>query len=218
MAAACAPEVRREIEETTRLAMDGVVPLQAVFARRLALVAPSRAAVEAIGARYIACAVPQVRETLAALTALGKDLHIVSGGLLPAVLPFAEWLGLPAARVDAVPVLFDAQGRFAGFDAAHPLACSGGKRFVVASLQSPSAPLRTAFVGDGMTDAETRDIVDCFLCFTGVARRPGVAALAHHVVAGPSFAALLPCLCDAAELKQLARDPAHRGLVRDAQT
>ncbi|MGQ0552730.1 MAG: HAD-IB family phosphatase [Planctomycetota bacterium] len=218
LAAGCAPEVRREIEETTRLAMDGRVPLEQVFARRLSLVSPSRAAVEAIGARYIACAVPQVRETLAALAALGKELHVVSGGLLPAVRPFAEWLGVPASHVHAVPLDFDETGRYAGFDAAHPLACSGGKRHVVAGLcVEPQHAARTAFIGDGMTDAETRDVVDCFLCFTGVVGRPGVTALAHAVVAGPSFAALLPHLCDEGELAVLARDPAHRGLLRDAR-
>jgi len=206
------PEVRTEIARLTEAAMSGEVPLQEVFGRRLELVAPRRNDVATIGRRYIEEAVPGVRETFAALRSLDKELRIVSGGLRLAVVAFANWLGVPDERVHAVQTWFDADGRLLRFDLQSPLVRRGGKREVLAAL--PAA--RTALIGDGMTDAEAADLVDCFVAFGGVRRRPAVEALAHVIVPGPNFAALLPELLTAAELDRLRRDPRHRALVETA--
>jgi len=201
---------REQIAELTAQAMDGRIPLQDVYARRLELVRPSRNAVATIGRRYIETAVPQAQQTLVALRSLGKELLIVSGGLRMAVVTFAGWLGLSDQHVHAVKIWFDGDDRFVDFERGHPLARSGGKREVLAALP----PRRTAFVGDGMTDAEAADVVDCFVCFGGVVARPAVAARAHVVVNEPSLAALLPVLCTPAELDRLRRDPRHVALLR----
>lgn len=200
---------REQIAALTRQAMEGRVPIEAVYGRRLSIAAPTRVRVATLGRRYIEEAVPQARETIAALRALGKELHVVSGGLHLPVVAFAGWLGIDDGHVHAVRIRFDADGRMTGWEEDSPLARGGGKRQVLAALPAR----RTAFVGDGMTDAEARGVVDAFVCFTGVVARPEVAALAHAVVAGPSLAALLPVLCTGAELDTLARDPRHRALV-----
>jgi phosphoserine phosphatase len=140
---------------------------------------------------------------------LGKELRIVSGGLRLAVVTFAGWLGVEDDHVHAVQAWFDGDSRLSSFDRDNPLTRSGGKKQVLASLP----PKRTAFVGDGMTDAEARDAVACFICYTGVARRPEVAALAHAVVEGSNFANLLPALCSPDELAKLTRDPRHGRLI-----
>jgi phosphoserine phosphatase len=201
---------RAEIAELTAQAMDGRVPLQEVYGRRLELVRPSRNAVATVGRLYIESAVPQARETVAALRSLGKELRIVSGGLRMAVVTFAGWLGISDACVHAVKVRFDGDEHYMDFEREHPLARAGGKRAVLAGLPKR----RTAFVGDGMTDAEAADVVDCFLCFGGVVARPAVAARAHVTVNEPSLAALLPALCTSAELDRLRRDPRHAVLLR----
>ena len=200
---------RAEIAELTAQAMDGRVPLEEVYGRRLQLVAPRRNDVATVGRRYIETAVPQAREVMAALKALGKELRVVSGGLRLAVVTFAGWLGIEDDHVHVVQAWFDGDGRLTNFDRESPLARSGGKRQVLASLPRK----RTAFVGDGMTDAEARDVIDCFVCYGGVVRRPEVAALAHAVVNEPNFAALLPALCSPAELAKLKRDPRHGRLL-----
>ncbi|MEQ1893457.1 MAG: HAD-IB family phosphatase, partial [Planctomycetota bacterium] len=99
-----------EVKELTRAAMEGQIALEEVFGRRLALVRPTRADVERIGQLYLEKLVPGVGALVAALHALGKHVHIVSGGLLPAVRHVAEALAIPAARVHAVDLSFDAHG------------------------------------------------------------------------------------------------------------
>lgn len=205
-----AGERRAEIEALTAAAMRGEVPLEGVYGDRLRRIAPSRMAVATLGRTYVERAVPGARELVAGLTSLGKEVRIASGGLHLAVVTFAQWLGLPDLRVHAVKVYFDEQSHYRGFDTASPLARAHGKRELVAGWPQK----RTAFVGDGMTDAETRDVVDAFVCFAGVARREEVVALADHVVDVPNLARLVRVLCTADERARLARDPRQRALVR----
>lgn len=206
-----AGELRQnQLRELTEAAMSGRVPLQEVYSRRLALVSPRRNDVATLGRRYIEQAVPEAKETLGALRYLGKELVIVSGGLRLAVVAFGGWLGVPDRNVHAVAAWFDGNGALSHIDARSPLVRSGGKREVLAGLPA----LRTAFVGDGMTDAETRAAVDTFICYAGVVRRPEVAAHASAVVETPSLGGILPVLCTVEELDRLRRDGRYRALVQ----
>lgn len=204
-----AGEHKAQIAELTEQAMSGKLPLEEVYARRLGIVRPLRTAVATLGRRYIESAVPQAQQTMAALKMLGKELRIVSGGLRMPVATFAGWLGIDDAHVHAVQIWFGSDHRVNRFDRESPLARSGGKREVMASLPKK----RTVIVGDGMTDAEAAEVADCFVCFTSVVARPEVMARAHVVVAGPSAADLLPVLCTPDELAKLSRDPRHGKLV-----
>lgn len=203
---------REEVARLTRDAMEGKVPLERVYARRLALIRPSHDDVARVGSRYIERAVPDARAVLGALRSLGKELRIISGGLHFAVASFGRWLGVTDAGVDAVRVSFDSSGRFAGYDEHSPLTRTDGKRDVLAALP----PKKTALVGDGMTDARAKDVVDTFVCFTGVVRREEVVAAADVVVDGPSFSSLLRVLCTPDEIDRLRRDPRHASIVPEA--
>ncbi len=181
---------REAIEALTNSAMRGEVPLETVYGARLELIRPTRDAVDALGARYIAAAVPDVRETLRALRAHGVVVKVLSGGLRQAILPFAAWLGLSDDDVAAVDLHFHPDGRYAGFDQASPLGRSGGKRAVVDSWRA-SLPRPIMMVGDGITDLEARPAVDRFVAYAGVVDRPAVTAAADTVIRTPS---LLPIL------------------------
>lgn len=181
---------RSEIAALTAGAMHGEFPLEAVYGRRLAIIRPTRADIEALSRRYIAAAVPGAREVVTTLREAGIEVGIVSGGLRPALLPFAEWLGVPAHRVAAVDLHFDARGDYAGYDDSSPLARAGGKRELLARWR-PSLRPPVLFVGDGATDLEARPEVDAFVAFMGVVDRPAIAAAADMLVSAPS---LLPVL------------------------
>ena len=203
---------REEIAQLTRDAMEGKLTLEDVYAKRLALIKPSHDDVARVGSRYIEKAMPESRASLAALRSLGKELRIVSGGLHFAVASFGRWLGITDAGVDAVRVSFDSTGRFIGYDEHSPLTRTDGKRDVLAALP----PKKTALVGDGVTDARAKDVVDTFICFTGVVRREEVVAAADVVVEGPSYSQLLLVLCTPEELDRLRRDPRHAAVVPEA--
>jgi len=182
---------RPEIERLTEAAMAGEVPLEQVYGRRLELVRPSRARVEALAAEYIAALVPDAREVVAALRAEGVAIRIVSAGLLPAVRGLAPALGLAHSDVAAVDIRFDMDGRYAGFDTASPLTRSGGKAELIAAWREElRSPLM--LVGDGVTDLEAYDVVDLFVAYAGVAARDVVVSGADVVVRTLSLAPILP--------------------------
>jgi phosphoserine phosphatase len=173
-------EHRAAVAELTARAMSGTLPLEEVYARRLELARPGRVELEALASRYVDGLLPGARETVAALSAAGVDVRIISGGLRPAVLAVAAALGVESERVYAVGVELDSDGAYAGYEDGSPLARSGGKRRLIEGLADLPRP--ALLVGDGATDLEARPAVDAFACFTGVARRDAVAAAADYVI------------------------------------
>ncbi|MCC7053380.1 MAG: haloacid dehalogenase-like hydrolase [Gemmatimonadaceae bacterium] len=167
--------VSRLIVALTSDAMDGRITLGEVYGRRLAIIRPTRDELAALGREYIATVLPGAREAIAAWQAEGVRVDLVSGGLRDALLPLADWLGVPRDRVHAVDVTYDDDGVAAHVREPAVLARAGGKPLVVQSLRLPRPVLAA---GDGATDAELAGIVDHFIAFTGVARRANVVALA----------------------------------------
>lgn len=192
---------REQIQALTEAAMDGSVPLEEVYGRRLELIRPTRARLEEMSAKYVRALVPHARETVAALRWLGKTVRIVSGGLLPAVLAVARELGMDDADVAAVGIHFDADGAYAGFESASPLARSNGKAQVIGAWNLPRPAL---LVGDGATDREARPAVDAFAAYMGVAWRAAVADGADYVLRDASLAPILALACSDEDRARLA--------------
>jgi phosphoserine phosphatase len=172
-------EVTTAVDAMTNDAMTGALPLDAVYAKRLALVRPSRSDLSALASAYSAGLMPGAQDAIRTLREAGVHLALVSGGLREAILPFAAELGFMARDVHAVELRFTADGAYNGFDDETPLACSGGKPRVARAL---GLPPRVLAVGDGSTDAELKPCVDAFAAFTGVARRESVVAVADYVI------------------------------------
>lgn len=177
----------------TEAAMNGEVPLEEVYARRLEMVRPSQEQIKQLGRVYIDHQVEDAREVIATLRDAHVDVHIVSAGIEQAILPLAQELGLQARAVHAVRLSFDERGGYAGFDRKTPLTRSRGKETVVRNIRS-RAKGKVAFVGDGVSDLETKDVVDLFVGFGGVKHRAEVAAGAHAYITDRSFRPLLELL------------------------
>ena len=180
------PEVARAVELATRRAMEGVVPLDAVYAERLALIRPTRDEIARLGAVYVRAMAPDTIRSVERMTQSGVRVVIVSGGLRDALLPMATVLGIPATDVHAVRVTYDASDAVESLDGVQPLATAAGKPLVVRGLRLE--PLTLA-VGDGMTDAAIRPVVAAFAVYTAYARRETVIAQADHCI--DSFTALV---------------------------
>lgn len=207
LAAARAAEVRA----LTDAAMRGELPLEEVYGERLELIRPTRERVEDLGRQYVQTLVPHAREVVAALLFLGKEVRVVSGGLLPPVAHVAAALGVGPEAVAAVGIRFDAEGGYAGFDAESPLARSGGKEAVVRAWDLPR---RVLLVGDGATDLEARPAVDAFAAYMGVAFRPAVAAGADVVLRAESLSPVLALAAGPADRDRL-RGTEHEAVLRE---
>jgi len=163
----------------TERAMEGKLPIEAVYSERMRAIKPDLAEIEQLGRVYVERMAPRARETLTELRARGIELVMVSGGLREAILPLARELGVGEQRVHAVSVFFDEEGNYAGFDERSPLTRQDGKRSTVRDMGLRGPILA---VGDGMTDCEIRQVVEGFAAFTGFMRREPVVQRADFVI------------------------------------
>jgi phosphoserine phosphatase len=162
------------VEEMTNDAMEGRLPVERIFERRLELIEPRREDLAAVGRKYVETVEPTARATIAALVARGWTPVIVSGGFTQAIQPLADYLGV--TRIEAVELKFTPEGTYDGFDAQAPTTRTGGKAEVIARLRRELAPATTVMVGDGVSDLEARPAVDRFIGYGGYVVRPKVQA------------------------------------------
>ncbi|MEO7415030.1 MAG: HAD-IB family phosphatase [Opitutaceae bacterium] len=184
------PEVFAAVESMTNEAMNGKISVEAVFGRRLEIIQPNRAQVEAIGRRYVETIEPTAKSTVAALVERGWTVVILSGGFRPVIEPLARVLGIK--RVEAVDLFFDPVGNYRGYDTKYPTTRSGGKPEVISLLKNELQPAETVMIGDGVSDLESKPVVDRFIGFGRYTVRPKVEAGADAFIF--SLADLLPLL------------------------
>ena len=208
-----------EIKAMTDAAMDGEVYLDAVYDRRLEMLAPTHEEIVAVEPLYRSTVVQDAAGVIAALRAAGKEVFIVSGGLLAAVRPFGRWLGVPHDHIRAVSLEYDAlTGEWWDYledqwdqrlDVEYkdsedtPLVQASGKSDVVAEMLGDRRG-RSVLVGDGVSDLAARNVVDLFVGFTGVVSRPHVVAESEVLVVGESLAPLLGILLTESEQNALS--------------
>jgi phosphoserine phosphatase len=179
LAAQRGPEIETWSASLTERAMSGELPIEKVYGERMGRVRPRKAEIEELGRIYVQCMATGAREAFDEFRRHGIDTVMVSGGLREAILPLAGELGVDTHRVHAVSVYFDERGEYAGFDESSPMTRQKGKRLTVRDmgLQGPILA-----VGDGVTDAEMRPVVDGFAAFTGFTRRDPVIQRADFVI------------------------------------
>ncbi len=172
----------------TEAAMNGSLPLEAVYAKRLTLIKPSRADLTWLADAYIAEQTVDSHEVFSTLAAQGKQLHIISGGLRPAILPLAKSLGVPAEHVHAVDIYFNQDGSYHDYEQHSPLARNGGKAAVVSVLTQAG---KVVMIGDGITDMEAKQAGAYTIGFGGVVQRETVKQSADVYVTTASLRGVL---------------------------
>ena len=169
-----------EMAALTDAAMNGTVSLEAVYGQRLALIKPNKDSIDWLSELYIAEQVTGVKEVFAQLLAQGRHVHIISGGLRPAILPLARWLGLTETHVHAVDIYFSDDGSYDHYEQNSPLAWNGGKADIVRQLTGSGS---LAMIGDGNTDMEAKQAGAFVIGSGGVVDRPIVRKLADVFIA-----------------------------------
>lgn len=174
-----------EIEPLTTAAMNGLLPIEDIYAQRLEILRPDLEALRWLGQRYIDTQVEGARAAVSALQQAGRKVFIVSGGLKSPVVALAAELGISTANVRAVDVYLDERGRYRDFERASPLTRSDGKARIAADLAAEFGPV--ALIGDGVTDVAARSGGAFVVGFGGVVRREAVVQGADLFVEGPSL-------------------------------
>jgi HAD superfamily phosphoserine phosphatase-like hydrolase len=170
--------VFQEVVALTNAAMNGEIPLDEVFPRRMEIIRPGRAACERVAALYMETMTPGAAAFVSWLKREGWLPVILSGGFQPLILPLAGALGI--SHVEAVPLHLDADGCYAGYDANYPTTRNLGKNAIINEWKRAMLPERVVMLGDGISDLETQSDVDAFIGFGGVVSRAAVKAGADH--------------------------------------
>ncbi len=184
--------VGEEVRKFTELSMDGTTPIEEVFKKKMDLMAPTREDVAAIAELCTRMFVPGAREVVEELQRAGKRVFLVSSNFHAIVDSVARVLGISEDRIIANDIYFDADGKYAGINEASPLCSQNGKGEIVRHFLNEGE--KSAFVGDGMTDASTQGVVDMFIGFGGVAVREKVRERADVYISEPHLLSLLPLL------------------------
>jgi phosphoserine phosphatase len=173
------PDVAARIASVTERAMNGEIPLDAIYGERMNVVRPSAEDLEDLASAYADGMAPHARSVIKHLRKAGVRMQLVTGGLRQAIQPFAKSLGFGPGDIAANDVTLDGRGAYAGYDADNPLTRDGGKLTVVRALGLPRPILA---VGDGNTDLAMKPGVDTFAAFVGYVRRDTVVAGADLII------------------------------------
>ncbi|KAJ7542372.1 hypothetical protein O6H91_10G103400 [Diphasiastrum complanatum] len=121
---------------------------------------------------------PGIQDLVKRLHARGTNVYLISGGFRHMIEPVAALLQITKENIYANKLLFDENGKYAGFDKEEPTSCSGGKAVAIAQIKEKNKYQRLVMIGDGATDLEAKmpGGADVFICFGGVQVRPAVAA------------------------------------------
>ena len=95
--------------------------------------------------------------------------------------PVARHLGIPQSHVICNHIFFQ-NGVYSGFARECVINQPNGKSKAIASILQGTRQQRCVMIGDGMTDCETEDVVDAFICYCGVKERQPVMERASLVV------------------------------------
>lgn len=223
-----------EVAELTRRAMNGELPLEAVYSRRLELLQPTREHMQRLARLYRETLIPDAAAVITALLRAGREVFIVSGGLAEGVREFGLWLGLPEANIHAVEVEYNQLAgrwwetwkhpggrnlheRYLTHDGG-PLTVGRGKAEIIRRLRQQRRG-RALLVGDGTSDLEASEAVDLFVGFGGVVSREPVRAAALVFIHVPELAPVLTLALGRSEVPAAFRDLYARGLslIRDGQ-
>lgn len=169
-----------EVAALTHAAMNGEVPLDEVFSRRLSIIQPDKASCDQVAQLYIDTIEPTAIDTLTKLRNLGYTPIILSGGFKVLIQPLAELLEI--TQVEAVPLSLDENGKYINFDASYPTTYNGGKPEIIQQLKQQYSPSEIIMVGDGASDLETQPYVDTFIGFGKYTPRDKVKAEADHFI------------------------------------
>lgn len=200
----------------TDKAMNGDLDLAEVYGKRLRAIRPTRGQLKAVEERYAENIVEDAREVIAALQFLGKQVYIISGGLVDAVRGFGRRLGVAPEHIRAVELEYnELSGEWWRYDdpqAQHqqtyleyvegPLTVTSGKPQIIQELTGQQHG-RKMMIGDGSSDLATRDMVDLFVGYGGVIARDKVKKESEIFVQSQSLASILPLAAGLAAFEKL---------------
>lgn len=180
--------VGEEVKNLTNQAMNGEVPMEAVFEEKLDIIRPSRKELQTVGEYYCSQLTDGAEEMLDILHQLNVDVWLVTGSFYDALYPLAKRLNVPHNRIHANEVFYDRAEEYRGINLDCSLTKASGKAKCASVIGRGQ---QVAFVGDSVTDLAAKPVVKTFVGFGGVVTRQKVKDEAEFFIKSPSLLPLL---------------------------
>lgn len=172
----------REIEDITRLGMEGKLDFTESVRRRLEVVPITRSHLEETGLAMKDALTPGIEDVFTWLKDQGHPTYIVSGGFEECILPVAEYLQTPRERVLTNRFVFSPDDLVSDVDESSLLWTHEGKAPALRAMRvyHPDEPF--IMIGDGMNDyrAYESGAANHFIGFGAHVVREPVKAKAPH--------------------------------------
>jgi D-3-phosphoglycerate dehydrogenase len=172
-----------EIEEITKLGMEGKLPFTKSVERRIRVAPLLRTHFLEVGEMLTEHITEGMQDVFMWLRDHSIETFIVSGGIRECILPAARTLRVPASRCFTNEALFSDEGAFSGMNTESLLWNDGGKTAAIKQVRvTNKLDGVCALVGDGSNDlsAYVAGIVELFCGFGANVERPSVRQKAPH--------------------------------------
>lgn len=163
-----------EVSAWTLKAMEGNTKFEDALAARLDIMKPSRDSVEKCLNEHPLQFSPGVEKLIESLKLAKIDVYLISGGFRSMIDPIAKKLSIGETNIIANTILYDQDGKYAGFDRQELTSADMGKPKAVQSIKEKYGYDTVIMVGDGATDAQAKPPADAFIGFGGVSVRESV--------------------------------------------
>lgn len=181
-----------EVKALTKKAMGGNMSFRECLTERLEILQPTAQLIQEMIEMKPPGITPGFQELVDALRSRGTEIYLVSGGFDCLIVPEAAKCGIAPNHVIANTILFDKEGKYAGFDKNNFTSENGGKARALQYLKDSFKFNKMIMIGDGMTDAEARPPADIFIGFGGNVKRDAVKEVADYYTS--SFFSILEAL------------------------
>jgi phosphoserine phosphatase len=185
--------VGEEVCHLTEQAMNGEVPMEEIFSKKLDILRPSKKDLDLLGEYYCSKLVEKSTDVLETLHKAGLDIYLVTGSFTPAILCLAEKLQIPEDHIHANEIYHDTFGEYRGINLNCSLTKSSGKKECATAIGNNK---KIAFVGDSVTDLATQPVVTTFIGYGGVKVRKKVKENADFYIKSESLEPLLWLILD----------------------
>ncbi|CAD5219576.1 unnamed protein product [Bursaphelenchus okinawaensis] len=159
------------IRRFTANAMDGNLNFRESLQKRMEIISVTKQKLDEFLLKHPIKLTLGISELVARLQKRGVAVYLVSGGFKEIIYPVARLLNISEDNVFANRIIFDANGKYVGFDPNEPTSDSGdkskGKPLVCQLLKQKYGYKCLTMVGDGATDLEAYPPADLFIGFGG---------------------------------------------------
>ena len=194
--------------------MNGDIPLEDIFAERLALIQPNKQDIELLSRMYVDSLVEDAPQVVSACQSLGIQVTLISGGFTDALELLCLHLGLPLSSLQANRLIFNPDETYAGFDQSIPLWHSLGKPLVILQEKTQERLAGTvAMAGDGETDRVAGEVCDLFIACAGIREVSSVADIAPVVIRCESLSPVFVLALGVENWEEIARNTQQEPLL-----